>query len=133
MAILPSPSSLVQGGLSVSKNSIIFLIILALVALVPFTYLYVRARYQFPGPPVKNFWTGNLDQTMADNVHEKVSQALRCIRINLTSHSGCNGTVIMDTSFKPSVPWLLWLLAFAYLSQSGTAFSHVLSTLAILK
>lgn len=37
-----------------------------------FVHFYVRARSQFPGPPVKNFWVGNLDQTMANNVHEKV-------------------------------------------------------------
>ncbi|KAL9126809.1 MAG: hypothetical protein Q9217_004204 [Psora testacea] len=39
--------------------------------MVRFTCVYIRARHEFPGPPVKNFWTGNLDQTMADNVHEK--------------------------------------------------------------
>ncbi|KAJ8119553.1 hypothetical protein ONZ43_g3518 [Nemania bipapillata] len=32
---------------------------------------YTRARLQFPGPPVKNFLIGNLDQTMANDVHEK--------------------------------------------------------------
>lgn len=42
--------------------------------LLRFVYAYVQARSQFPGPPVKSFWVGNLDQTMANNVHEKVSQ-----------------------------------------------------------
>ena len=45
-----------------------------IVALVTLRFLtsYQKARKQFPGPPIKNFWTGNLDQTLADNVHEKV-------------------------------------------------------------
>lgn len=38
--------------------------------------LHLQARSQFPGPPVQSFWTGNLDQTMADNVHEKVGGRL---------------------------------------------------------
>ena len=33
---------------------------------------YVKARLQFPGPAVQKPWIGNLDQTMADDVHEKV-------------------------------------------------------------
>lgn len=33
---------------------------------------YSKARAQFPGPPIKNIWVGNLDQTMADDLHEKV-------------------------------------------------------------
>lgn len=37
-----------------------------------FLLSYTRARLQFPGPPVKNFLIGNLDQTMANDVHEKV-------------------------------------------------------------
>ncbi|KAH8164510.1 hypothetical protein CIB48_g3746 [Xylaria polymorpha] len=36
-----------------------------------FLLSYTRARLQFPGPPVKNFLIGNLDQTMANDVHEK--------------------------------------------------------------
>jgi hypothetical protein len=44
----------------------------ALAVLFRFIYQYRKARAQFPGPPVKNFWVGNLDQTMADDVHEKV-------------------------------------------------------------
>ncbi|TLD37843.1 cytochrome P450 46A1 [Venturia nashicola] len=30
-----------------------------------------RIRRQFPGPPVNSFWKGNLDETLADDVHEK--------------------------------------------------------------
>ncbi len=41
--------------------------------LLRFLYIYFKARSQFPGPPVKNFWVGNLDQTVADNVNEKVA------------------------------------------------------------
>lgn len=100
---LPSPLSLILGGLNVSQVSFLVVTILALIMIVRFTCVYIRARYEFPGPPVKNFWTGNLDQTMADNVHEKVSQALRCIRINIIVYSGCNGIVNMVTSFRPSV------------------------------
>lgn len=37
-----------------------------------FIISYTRARLQFPGPPVKNFLVGNLDQTMGNDVHEKV-------------------------------------------------------------
>lgn len=33
---------------------------------------YWTARLQFPGPPVKNVWIGNLDQTMMPDIHEKV-------------------------------------------------------------
>ena len=32
---------------------------------------YFKALRQFPGPPVRSFWTGNLDQTMTDDIHEK--------------------------------------------------------------
>lgn len=103
MTRLPSPLSLSLGGLNVSQNLFLVMTIPALIMIVRFIYLYIRARYEFPGPPVKNFWTGNLDQTMADNVHEKVSQALQWIRINVTVYSGCNGIVNMDTSFRPSV------------------------------
>ncbi|KAL8812287.1 MAG: hypothetical protein Q9223_001156 [Gallowayella weberi] len=60
-----------MGGLKVAQHAFLVTTILALIKAVHFIYVYVRARYQFPGPPVKNFWTGNLDQTMADNVHEK--------------------------------------------------------------
>ena len=44
-----------------------------IVALATLRFLtsYQKAKKQFPGPPVKNFWTGNLDQTLADDVHEK--------------------------------------------------------------
>ncbi|KAL8659388.1 MAG: hypothetical protein Q9226_000464 [Calogaya cf. arnoldii] len=71
MAGVPSRFSFFMGRLNVSQSTLIILAILPLIVLVTFIYRYVRARCQFPGPPVKNFWTGNLDQTMADNVHEK--------------------------------------------------------------
>lgn len=100
----PSFSFLILGGQNVSQIVSLVATILALVMTIMarFTYVYIRARYEFPGPPVKNFWTGNLDQTMADNVHEKVSRD-SCIRTDLTADSGCNGIVNMDTSFRPSV------------------------------
>lgn len=113
MTRAPSQLSLIMGSLNVSLNTFIVVTILALIAVVRFTYVYVRARYEFPGPPVKNFWIGNLDQTMADNVHEKVSRALRCIEINVTAYSGCNGIVNMATSFKPSVSAFILLVALA--------------------
>ncbi|KAJ5721213.1 uncharacterized protein N7483_009147 [Penicillium malachiteum] len=50
--------------------STILLIFLSL--LIRFIHQYRKARAQFPGPPVKSFWVGNLDQTMTDDVHEKV-------------------------------------------------------------
>ena len=37
-----------------------------------FVKSYNAARNQFPGPPVRNFFVGNLDQMMGDDVHEKV-------------------------------------------------------------
>ncbi|KAK5626570.1 hypothetical protein RRF57_002285 [Xylaria bambusicola] len=40
-------------------------------ALIRFIVAYTRARLQFPGPPVKNIFLGNLDQTMGNDVHEK--------------------------------------------------------------
>ncbi|KAI1307112.1 cytochrome P450 46A1 [Xylaria venustula] len=39
--------------------------------LLRFIVSYTRARRQFPGPPVKNIFLGNLDQTMGNDVHEK--------------------------------------------------------------
>lgn len=45
--------------------------VLVVVLLARFMYTYRKALKQFPGPPIKSFWTGNLDQTMADDVHEK--------------------------------------------------------------
>ncbi|KAI2636845.1 cytochrome P450 46A1 [Xylaria nigripes] len=47
---------------------------LALVActkVVIFMISYTKARRQFPGPPVYNLFKGNLDETMANDVHEK--------------------------------------------------------------
>lgn len=58
---------------SLNISSVVFIILLILFCFIcRFTYFYVRARSQFPGPPIKNFWIGNLDQTMADNVDKKV-------------------------------------------------------------
>lgn len=73
MTRLPSLLSLILGGLNVFQSSFLVMASLVLVVVVRFINIYMRARNEFPGPPVKNFWTGNLDQTMADNVHEKVS------------------------------------------------------------
>ena len=95
--------SVIQGGPNGFQNSILVVTLLALVTIVRSIYVYIRAHYEFPGPPVKNFWIGNLDQTMADNVHEKVGQALCCLETNVTAYSGCNGIGNMDMSFKPSV------------------------------
>jgi hypothetical protein len=105
MKRLSSPVPLIPGHLNVPPvlGLVVAIAAMALIAIVRFVLVYIRARCEFPGPPVKNFWTGNLDHTMADNVHEKVGQSLRYIRINMTGCSGCNGTVNMDTSFKPSV------------------------------
>ena len=97
MTTVPSHIPLIMDGVKVSQATFIVATTLALIAVARFIYIYVRARLQFPGPPVKNFWTGNLDQTMADNVHEKVGQAPRTIRDNVTLSSGCNGIVNMVT------------------------------------
>ncbi|OTB01256.1 hypothetical protein M426DRAFT_75321 [Hypoxylon sp. CI-4A] len=45
--------------------------IVALPLLLRFIFFYTKARLQFPGPPVRNLLVGNLDQTMANDVHEK--------------------------------------------------------------
>ncbi|KAI0977543.1 cytochrome P450 46A1 [Xylaria arbuscula] len=55
-------------------NLVAFVVATSLVAsfmLCRFFYTYRLARSQFPGPPVRNFWVGNLDQVMADDVHKK--------------------------------------------------------------
>lgn len=57
-------------------HSLCALLIVAIILAFRFICFYVKARYQFPGPPVKNFWIGNLDQTMADDVHESVSDCM---------------------------------------------------------
>lgn len=46
--------------------------LIAVLATLRFLHGYQQARRQFPGPPIKSFWRGNLDQTLADDVHEKV-------------------------------------------------------------
>ncbi|KAI0483738.1 cytochrome P450 46A1 [Xylaria cf. heliscus] len=69
MAVL---SSLV--ALSSDHGLVPVLVATALVActlFLRFILSYTRARLQFPGPPVKIFLIGNLDQTMANDVHEK--------------------------------------------------------------
>ena len=109
MIAVPFQLPLTMGELKVSQAAFIFATTLTLIAVARFIYIYVRARLQFPGPPVKNFWTGNLDQTMADNVHEKVGQAPRTIRDDVTASSGCNGIVNMVTFSRRSVCWFIVL------------------------
>lgn len=50
--------------------------LVACTTLIRFIVSYTRARLQFPGPPVKNIFLGNLDQTMGNDVHEKVRTLL---------------------------------------------------------
>lgn len=107
MRTVPSHIPLIMDGLKLSQAAFIVTTTLALIAVARFIYIYVRARLQFPGPPVKNFWTGNLDQTMADNVHEKVGQAPPTIRNNVTASSGCNGIANMVTFSRRSVCWFI--------------------------
>ncbi|KAI1435478.1 cytochrome P450 46A1 [Xylaria sp. CBS 124048] len=45
--------------------------IVACTVLLRFIISYTQARRQFPGPPVYNIFKGNLDETMANDVHEK--------------------------------------------------------------
>lgn len=52
-------------------NAFVAVGVLGIVLLARFMYTYRKALKQFPGPPIKSFWTGNLDQTMADDVHDK--------------------------------------------------------------
>ncbi|EJD00090.1 cytochrome P450 46A1 [Fomitiporia mediterranea MF3/22] len=51
----------------------VFACISAILALkaVLFFVSYLRARRQFPGPPISSIWSGNLSETMTDDVHEK--------------------------------------------------------------
>lgn len=51
---------------------LILSVLVAFVPLLRFIFSYVRARRQFPGPPVRNIFVGNLDETMRNDVHEKV-------------------------------------------------------------
>ncbi|EKM51452.1 uncharacterized protein PHACADRAFT_152212 [Phanerochaete carnosa HHB-10118-sp] len=44
---------------------------LLIARVVLFVYAYIKARRQFPGPPVTNIWKGNLDETMTEDVHDK--------------------------------------------------------------
>ncbi|EJC99581.1 cytochrome P450 [Fomitiporia mediterranea MF3/22] len=44
---------------------------LALLKIVLFFIAYFKARGQFPGPPVSSLWSGNLSESMADDVHDK--------------------------------------------------------------
>ncbi|TGJ80719.1 hypothetical protein E0Z10_g8043 [Xylaria hypoxylon] len=65
MAVLSSLTAL-----SSDRGLVPVLVTVAVVAgtlLLRFIISYTRARLQFPGPPVKNFLVGNLDQTMADD------------------------------------------------------------------
>lgn len=36
-----------------------------------FVSQYIKARKQFPGPAVANFWTGNLTETLTEDIHER--------------------------------------------------------------
>ncbi|KAI1507754.1 CypX, Cytochrome P450 [Pyrenophora tritici-repentis] len=47
------------------------LVALGVFLIMRFIYWYLKASKQFPGPPVKSFLQGNLDQTMTDDIHEK--------------------------------------------------------------
>lgn len=55
------------------QNALVACFCIGLLSVLRVWHRYHTAYAQFPGPPVKNFWVGNLDQTMADDVHEKVS------------------------------------------------------------
>lgn len=61
-----------------TSPTIIGIALVSIVVLVILRFLnsYQKAREQFPGPPIKSFWTGNLDQTLADDVHEKVRHSM---------------------------------------------------------
>ncbi|OCB90319.1 cytochrome P450 46A1 [Sanghuangporus baumii] len=47
----------------------LFLLLLARFTL--FFVSYLKARRQFPGPPVSSMWFGNLSETMSDDIHDK--------------------------------------------------------------
>lgn len=66
------PVTMISNDISTGIRVIITVLLPTLVILLRFFYQYRKSRAQFPGPPIKNFWVGNLDETMADNVHEKV-------------------------------------------------------------
>ena len=55
------------------KPSKLILCALAALAikLVLFAHGYIKARRQFPGPPVASIWSGNLAETMTEDVHER--------------------------------------------------------------
>lgn len=68
--------------------------------LIQWAVRHVRARAQFPGPPVKSFWMGNLDETMSDDVHEKVRVGisfLHCIRTLLSTSDPLSTTRLTNT------------------------------------
>ena len=75
--------------------------ILLLLFLFRFAWKQWKARYQFPGPPVKNLWIGNLDQTLTDDVHDRVRCRFSYLRISLTMYgSGSSGIGNMDMCFR---------------------------------
>lgn len=47
------------------------LVALGVFSVMRFIYWYLKASKQFPGPPVKSLWQGNLEEIMTDDVHEK--------------------------------------------------------------
>jgi hypothetical protein len=49
-------------------------LLLTVLLILSYIYIYLQTHSQFPGPPVKNFWVGNLNQTMSDNVYDKASE-----------------------------------------------------------
>lgn len=109
------------------------LVATALVAstlLLRFIISYTRARLQFPGPPVKNFLIGNLDQTMGNDVHEKVvasdPQTFSLGEADPLS-SGYIGTENMARFFKLLVPLYLrpWLDVLTFDKWNGL-FSRVI-------
>jgi cholesterol 24(S)-hydroxylase/benzoate 4-monooxygenase len=65
------------------QNSILGVASLAVIALalyaIRFIIWYRKARKQFPGPPLKSVWNGNLDEVLQDDIHEKVSSHLRLV------------------------------------------------------
>ena len=87
--------------------------LLSFISGVRFLHIYLRARSQFPGPPVKDFWTGNLDQTMADDVHEKVRH----------SNDAYNYFLTMEQ-------WLQWNREYGHIFQTVSIFISSQSQLA---
>ena len=84
------------------QHALVAVVCIGLFMVLRFALWYYKAYSQFPGPPIKNFWIGNLDQTMTLDVHEKVS-CLGCtsIIVKLSVRSGEVGIVHMVLFSKP--------------------------------